>query len=506
MSDRKPKTELIKLNSMQAEVTDIVDLFEKGTQSPIDIYDRADFTHGIERATLGLQPIGYVSDELRIGVNGLIQMTLGDRNGISSVEKFRKSLVSSYSYSDILVKPTKFNNLFTVSDKKNPGGNLYVANYQDGQISITNNQVFRGQDESPIEVIAEAPEIHTIDPDTFMKGVIRSFMFLVEKGYQADSLSHEGLKRKFIINGSRKSRLANYGQNEAPRKSPKKNSKTAVNSEFAPTKPGEIKLSDVGGLKLVKDQLAEIAIAFGNPEIMEKWGAKKPQGLILYGEPGTGKTMLAKALAGEIGADIMFVQGNDIYNMWLGESERRIKELFEQIKSLRTRTVVVFDEFDSIIGTTEEVGPGGGGQARNAVAGIFKQELNSLGDTNPNILLVATTNSIDRIDPALVRTGRFDYKLYIPMPDEDGRAEIISIIISRALTEKSSSDDFLPYADDINIPELIQLTDGMSGADMTEIFRRITMKKAINEAQTGSSQQICQADLLNTINSFRTNG
>lgn len=494
-------SEILREGNMTAEVKDPAALFQAGTRSPIDIYDRADYDQAIERTTLGLYPIAGPESSTRIGVSGLIKLSLGDPNR-RVMENLRTGMESGNS--DIKVQRTVFSNLFEIRDKRNPGGILHAGIYGEGDVIIDNHTSYTGTNGRALEIVA--PEIDTIDPEVFVRGVVRSFMYIVGKSYISGANS--SLKRTFVFDGFKNSKRA-PGSNEhrAPQSPSKKqgseDQRIDPSIEFVTTRSDETKLSDVGGLPYVKEQLAEIATSFLHPEVMEKWGAKRPQGLILYGEPGTGKTMLANALAGEIGAEIMFIQGSDIYNMWLGESERKIKELFNRIKSLTSRTVVVFDEFDAIIGTSEEPGPGGGGHARNSVAGIFKQELNGLGDANPNVLLVATTNNMERIDPALVRSGRFDHKLYIPMPDDAGRSEIISIIVAKAMSNQSDDEQFNPYSDDLNIPELVRITDGMSGADISEIFRRISMKKAIHEARTGSSVPINQEDLVSVVDSFR---
>lgn len=265
----------------------------------------------------------------------------------------------------------------------------------------------------------------------------------------------------------------------------------------------KVTLSDIGGLEDIKQELQDIALSFAKPEIMEKWGAKRPQGILLYGSPGTGKTMLVEALANEINADLIRVQSSDIYIKWLGDSEAKIKEMFSAFRKLEKPTVVLFDEFDAIVGITEEPTPGGADNARNSVAGIFKQEMNTLAKDNPNILIVATTNQTDKIDPSLIRTGRFDHRLYVPMPDVHGRDQIITGIMSKLMLSRES-EDFKIFAEDINAQQLTDQTDGMSGADIAEIFRRISLAKAMQEARTGNSAPISQAEMVGVIQEFKS--
>ncbi len=139
-------------------------------------------------------------------------------------------------------------------------------------------------------------------------------------------------------------------------------------------------------------QLRDIAVSFRHPTAMARWGARRPQGILLYGPPGTGKTMLARALANEIGATFREIRTPEILDKWLGASERNIKrDLPARRAGYREPTVILFDEFDSII---SYAGAGGdaASQAINAVAGIFKQEMNDLIEVNPNVIVVATTN------------------------------------------------------------------------------------------------------------------
>jgi transitional endoplasmic reticulum ATPase len=164
---------------------------------------------------------------------------------------------------------------------------------------------------------------------------------------------------------------------------------------------------------------------------------------------------------------------------------------------------MLFDEFDSII---SYAGSGGdaASQAINAVAGIFKQEMNDLIEANPNVIVVATTNFPHRVDDSLIRSGRFDVKVAVPKPDEAGRSEIFRKMI-RALVAAHASPAFEMFADDLDLAELGQSTVGLTGADIKEILRRVQLAKAMQDARTGGLvEPINQADLVAGIREMQT--
>ncbi|RZU75047.1 transitional endoplasmic reticulum ATPase [Micromonospora kangleipakensis] len=263
-----------------------------------------------------------------------------------------------------------------------------------------------------------------------------------------------------------------------------------------------VTLDQVGGLAEVVARFREIAVSFRHPQVMARWGARRPQGILMYGPPGTGKTMLARALANEIGADFTEIRTPEILDKYLGGSERNIKQIFREARRYRRPTVMLFDEFDSII---NYAGAGGdaASQAVNAVAGIFKQEMNTLFEENPDVIVVATTNFPQRVDASLIRSGRFDIKLAIPAPDESGRAEIITKMI-RELIARHEGPGFRMFAADVDPAELAALTPGLTGADIREVLRRVQLAKAMREATEGApAGPISQDDLREAVAGLR---
>jgi SpoVK/Ycf46/Vps4 family AAA+-type ATPase len=260
----------------------------------------------------------------------------------------------------------------------------------------------------------------------------------------------------------------------------------------------KILLDDIGGLEEVREELRQVAVSFKHPDLMKKWGALRPQGVLLYGPPGSGKTSLATALANEINGELWEVKATDIYDKWLGNSEKNIQKIFDDAKRITKPTVLFLDEFDALIPSSDAQ------PSRNiaSVIGIFKREMSNLREQNSNIIVVAATNHEDRIDESLIRAGRFDVKSYVGLPDSKARTQIFINQIADAINTLRS-ENFDPFSTDINMVHLGQIADGMSGADISEIIRKLSFKKAMEEARTGSTTPITHEEMVATIQSYR---
>ncbi len=217
---------------------------------------------------------------------------------------------------------------------------------------------------------------------------------------------------------------------------------------------------DIGGLKEELRKVREtIELPLRHPELFERLGIDPPKGVLLYGPPGTGKTLIARAVANEAGASFFSIQGPEIMNKFYGESESRLRDIFEQAEK-SAPSVIFIDEIDSIAPKRDEVT---GEVERRVVA----QLLTLMDGLNPrkNVVVIAATNRVDSLDPALRRPGRFDREIEIGVPDREGRKEILQVHTRG-----------MPLAEDVDLDELAMVTHGFVGADLAALAREAAMK------------------------------
>jgi len=224
---------------------------------------------------------------------------------------------------------------------------------------------------------------------------------------------------------------------------------------------------DIGGLEEVKRDLKELVqYPVEHPEKFEKFGMSPSKGVLFYGPPGCGKTLMAKAVANECQANFISVKGPELLTMWFGESEANVRDVFEKARQANP-CVLFFDELDSI--AQQRGGSSGdGGGAADRVMNQLLTEMDGVG-SKKNVFIIGATNRPDIIDTALMRPGRLDQLIYIPMPDYDSRLSIL-----RATLRKS------PVSKEVDLSYLASQTDKFTGADLTEICQS-ACKLAIRE-------------------------
>ena len=222
-----------------------------------------------------------------------------------------------------------------------------------------------------------------------------------------------------------------------------------------------VKWEDIGGLEDVKRKLKEaIELPLKHPEVYKAMGIRPPKGILLYGPPGCGKTLLAKAVATESQANFISVKGPEILSKWVGESEKAIRVVFRKARQTAP-CVIFFDEIDAIA-------PKRGSYAGESgvLERIVNQLLTELDGISvlKQVVVIAATNRPDIIDPALLRPGRFDRILFVPPPDRDSRISILKIYTKN-----------MPLADDVDFEELADMLEGYSGADIEALCREAAM-------------------------------
>jgi transitional endoplasmic reticulum ATPase len=222
-----------------------------------------------------------------------------------------------------------------------------------------------------------------------------------------------------------------------------------------------VKWTDIGGLEDVKEELQEaIEWPLKYPEIFAYMNTAPPKGVLLYGPPGTGKTLLAKAAANESEANFISIKGPEVLSKWVGESEKAVREVFRKARQAAP-TIIFFDELDSI--TPVRGSSCGSSQVTERVISQFLTELDGLEELK-DVVVIGATNRIDIVDPALLRPGRFDRLLNVPVPDLDGRKAILKIHLEKK-----------PLADDVKVDVLAEKTDGYSGADLASLANTTAM-------------------------------
>ncbi|MCD8149902.1 MAG: ATP-dependent zinc metalloprotease FtsH [Clostridiales bacterium] len=238
----------------------------------------------------------------------------------------------------------------------------------------------------------------------------------------------------------------------------------------------KVKFKDVAGLREEKEELEGMVDFLKAPGKYTKLGARIPKGVLLVGPPGTGKTLIAKAVAGEAGVPFFSISGSDFVEMFVGVGASRVRDMFAEAKK-QAPCIVFIDEIDAV-GRRRGTGMGGGHDEREQTLNQLLVEMDGFG-VNEGIIVVAATNRVDILDPALLRPGRFDRKVYVGKPDVAGREQILEVHAQNK-----------PLGDDVNLKQIAQTTAGFTGADLENLLNEAAILAAKDKRAF-----ICQEDI-----------
>mmetsp|Transcript_27199 Transcript_27199/g.47165 ORF Transcript_27199/g.47165 Transcript_27199/m.47165 type:complete len:846 (-) Transcript_27199:101-2638(-) len=243
----------------------------------------------------------------------------------------------------------------------------------------------------------------------------------------------------------------------------------------------DVSWEDVGGLLDVKREMVEtLMYPLKYARKYTRYGMAPSKGILLYGPSGCGKTLVAKAIANEIKSNFISVKGPELLSMWFGESESNVRQLFDKARGA-SPCILFFDEIDSIA-KPRGSGQSGGGEAGDRIVNQILTEIDGVG-AKKSVFVIAATNRPDMLDPAIMRPGRLDQLVYLPLPDLESR-----VAIFQAATRKS------PLAKDISLQEMAERTEGFSGADITELCQRackLAIRQNIADSTEGKPSEKC---------------
>ena len=252
----------------------------------------------------------------------------------------------------------------------------------------------------------------------------------------------------------------------------------------------KITFDDIAGLDAAKEAFNEkVILPFKHPEIYAKFGKKAGGGILLYGLPGTGKTMFAEAASNEVNATFIPIKCSDIKSKWYGESEKRVKAIFAKARKSK-KAIIFFDEFEAIGAKRTD-----DSNANNDLVPQILAEMQGIGSSNSEstVVVIAATNKPWSIDSAFMRPGRFDEKIYIPLPDEKARKRLFEIQLNK-----------IPISDDLDFDYLVKITEGFNGADISEVCEKLKMSAIKDSLAKGTDQTIGMDDVKRIENVIKS--
>ena len=336
----------------------------------------------------------------------------------------------------------KIENVKVIQNREVPTGSLEVS-YKDGSSSvlyvtdvndIENTMTDAGYTDYTVADVPAENWIMTLLPYLLVFGAV--FILFVIMSNNAASQNGGG-------------KMMNFGKNRA---------------RLTTQEDNHVKFDNIAGLKEEKEEIEEIVDFLKAPGKYTKLGARIPKGVLLVGPPGTGKTLLAKAVAGEAGVPFFTISGSDFVEMFVGVGASRVRDLFEDAKK-NAPCIVFIDEIDAVA-RRRGTGMGGGHDEREQTLNQMLVEMDGFG-VNEGIIVMAATNRVDILDPAIMRPGRFDRKIVVGRPDVGGREEILNVHAKAK-----------PLAEDVDLKQVAQTTAGFTGADLENLLNEAAIHAA----------------------------
>ena len=256
----------------------------------------------------------------------------------------------------------------------------------------------------------------------------------------------------------------------------------------------EVSFKDIGGLSRVKEEIAGLVFALKSPDLHKKWGTHPPNGVLLYGPPGTGKSLLAKALARESDAAFFHVRVTNVVTKWYGDSWEVLQEVFTQVKE-SGRCILFLDEIDDLV--FDRAAPEELRAASRRLVNSIGEQLDDIGRSG-DLLAVASTNRPDAVDATLIRPGRIDRLIEVPLPESEGKREIFQIHLNQA---ESTAGRTL-FAE-LDFDAILARTVKMSGADIAEIVQKALEGKVQQEGAGAQPGPVTTENMQRTIEEYR---